>query len=136
MTPSATNLSTPYTPVAIYYEDGDFVEYVREDVLSVSDRADEFLTLIYAMSDRHLIGFRLNGFKSAFVRGDLKSQLGTDFVTAVQIIERALTRLANESFDKQRRQAYNHAVRMAVEDRVQLRDLPESKSQRQLSKCV
>jgi hypothetical protein len=125
MTPSATNLSTPYAAVAIYYEDADYVEYVRADVLTLSERVDRFLTLIYTLEDRSLIGFRLNGFKSAFLRGDLKSKLGDDFVTAVQIIERVLTTLANETFDKQRRQAYNHAVRMAVEDRVELRDLPD-----------
>lgn len=130
MTNAATNLSTPYSPVAIYYEDADYVEYVRSDTLAVSERVDQFLTLIYTMSDRKLVGFRLNGFKSAFLRGDLKSQLGADFLTAVQIIERVLTTLANETFDKQRRQAYNSAVRIAVEDRVQLNDIPDFKTKR------
>jgi hypothetical protein len=126
MTPSARNITTLYSPTAIYYEDADFVEYVRKDVLSVNDRVDEFLTLIYSMNDRtELIGFRFNGFKNAFLRGDMKSQLGDDFLTAVGAIERVLTRVGDQVFGRRRKQAYNLAARMAVEDGVRLNDLPK-----------
>lgn len=125
MTPSATNLTTPYRPVAIYCEEGDYVEYVRRDILCINVRVDTFLTLIYSLRDRdELIGFRMMGFKNAFLKGNRKSKLGSDFVSAVQVIERALTDFGDQAFDRQRRQAYNQAVRMAVEDGVELRDLP------------
>lgn len=119
----ATNLSTPYRPCAVYYEQADSVEYVREDRPSISRRIDGSLTLIYDMDRRsQLIGFRLNGFKNFY----LNDLAGTgDFVSLVGALERALTSACNSAFEiHERRDAYNKARELAVEDKVILRDLP------------
>lgn len=119
----ATNLSTPYRPCAIYYEQADSVEYVRDDKPSIARRIDGSLTLIYDMDHRsRLIGFRLNGFKNFY----LSDLTGTgDFVSLVGALERALTSACNNAFEAhERRDAYNKARELAVEDRVILRDLP------------
>lgn len=121
---AALNLTTPYSPTAIYYADSDCVEYVRKDALAIYDRVDAFLTLIYDMKARdELIGFRLKGFKHFFLSANVG--LGNDFVAAVQVIERGLTALGNNVFDERRRRAYGDAIRMAHDDKVELGDLPK-----------
>jgi hypothetical protein len=117
--PASTILSTPYKSTAIYYADSDSVEYIREDVLAVHDRVDSFLTLIYDMKNRdRLIGFCLKGFKHFYLKDNVHSDVGGDFISGVQVIERALTRLGDQVFDEQRKSAYTRAMRMALDDRV------------------
>lgn len=124
----ATNLSAPYRPAAIYYEQADSVEYVRGDRPCVYKRIDEFLTLAYDMDKRsEVLGFRLKGFKNFYLSHLV--QLG-DFVTLVGALERALTEAGNSAFEAQdRRAAYNQAKEIALEDKVALRDLPRQAAQ-------
>ena len=119
----AANLSASYRPAAIYYEEADSVEYVRADRPAVYRRIDGYLTLIFDMSDRSkLLGFRLKGFKN-FYLSHLASM--RDFVTLVGALERAVTEAGNYAFDAdERRNAYNLAREIALEDKVALRDLP------------
>lgn len=124
--PHARNLSTPYKPVAAYYEDADSVEYVRRDAPAVYQRVDAFLTLIFDMKNRdELIGFRLKGFKNFY----LNHLSHLDFVALVSPLEQALTVAADSAFDfHDRREAYDRARLIAIEDRVTLRDLPKAKA--------
>lgn len=69
---SAQNLSTPYKPVALYYEASDILQYVRKDGPSVHRRIDSLLTLIFDMKNRdELIGFALKGLKSACLKDEV-----------------------------------------------------------------
>lgn len=124
--PAADIISTPYRPVALYYEGADTVEYVRKDVPAVYERVDEFLTLIFDMNIRdELIGFQLKGFRSYYLQDQVRSHLGDDFLSLVGFLERAVTRLGDAAFDEGRRDAYEKAARLALQDGVELHDLPK-----------
>lgn len=118
----AINLSTAYSPSAIYYEDADAVEYVREDRPCSYRRIDEFLTLICDLEHRdQLIGFRLKGFRQFY---EAHLHHSGDFVSLVGALERALTDSANKVFEERERErtdAYNRAKIIALDDRVALR---------------
>ena len=121
----AQNLSTPYRAVAAYYADADSVEYIRRDVPAVYRRVDSLLTLIFDMKNRdELIGFRLKGFKSFYLE-NMKG-LG-DFVSLVGALERAVTAAGDGVFSaRDRAEAYAKARRIALDDKVELTDLPKA----------
>lgn len=124
-----TDFRTAYKPVAIYYEDGDYVEYVRKDVTCVYRRIDEFLTLALDMDDRSLlIGFRLKGFRNFFVE-HLKSTYSlpdSDFISLVLAIEKAATELGNNVIKGDAREAaYDAAAKIARDDNVDV-ELPKA----------
>jgi hypothetical protein len=127
--PSATNLTTPYSPVAVYYEQADSVEYIRRDTPAVYRRIDEILTLIFDMRHRDdLIGFRIKGFKNFYLKAIKPSvePLDSDWLALVSVIERALKFAGDGVFEKREREAaYAKARSLALEDRVKLRDLPK-----------
>ena len=124
--PAAYNLTTEYTPVAIYFAGADTVEYVRKDVPSVYQRADGFLTLIFDMMNRdELIGFQLKGFKNFYLQDTSRAQPGDDFPSLVGLLERAMTRFGDGVFDAAEADAYKRAKKLALEDSVELRDLPD-----------
>lgn len=120
----AQSLTTSYRPVAAYFEDADSVEYVRRDVPAVYSRVDPFLTLIYDMRRRdELIGFRLKGFKNFYLQ---HLQAMGDFVSMVGALERGVSAAADGMFDQEeRRAAYAKARRIALDDSVELTDLPQ-----------
>lgn len=124
MRPGARNLTTPYSPVAIYYEDADLVEYIRKDAPNVARRVDELLTLIYNMNNRdELIGFKLKGFKNYY----LKNLSGLeDFVSVVTILENEMTKIGHQVIEREaaRRDAYAKARDIADKDQVRVDDLP------------
>jgi len=123
---AAHNLTTPYAPVAVYYEGADSVEYVRRDSPSIYRRIDGFLTLIFDMEDRdELIGFQLKGFKNFYLSDPTINRLGEDFLTLVGVLERAVTTVGDGMFDNVKKDAYERARRLALEDRVELHDLPK-----------
>jgi hypothetical protein len=122
----AENLSTPYSPVAVYYEQADSLEYVRRDGPSVYRRVDGFLTLILNMRQRdEVIGFQLKGFKNFYLRDGVAKKLGQDFPSLVGILERALTEIGGEVVDAIRQDAYARARKIALEDAVEVHDLPK-----------
>lgn len=125
---SAQNLSTPYKPVASYFHDSDCVEYVREDVPTVYRRIDDFLTLALDMSTRELIGFRFKGFRNFYIRHleEVHRRFGSDFLALVSVVERHVQDIGEDLFDERRREAYSLVRRLAHEDNVELRDLPEA----------
>lgn len=120
MKPAPKNLTTPYAPIAVYYEDADMVEYVRRDVPAVAKRVDALLTLLVGMRDREdVIGFRLKGFKNYYLRNLAGLD---DFVALVTILEQEITKIGDATFD--RREAYKKARELAVAGNVVLKDLP------------
>ncbi len=127
-----TDLSARYKPVAVYYEDADEVEYIREDVPCVRRRVDAFLTLVLKMDGREVIGFKLKGFKNFYLR-HLKDVPAADdrdhFLALVKVIEKAIdvlgdNVLGDKAFEKERRAAYDQAHQIAKEDGAELHELP------------
>lgn len=118
----AFNLTTPYRPVAIYYEDSDIAEYIRADVPAVYQRVDGLLTLIFDLSDREkLIGFSLKGFRNFYLK-HLRN-VG-NFVSLVGVLEVKLTEIGHELFEQEQLDAYQRARKLALEDRVVLENIP------------
>lgn len=119
--------SRAYTPVAVYYDLADTLEYVRVDSPCVARRVDEHLTLVYDMFDRErLVGFRLKGFMNLYLRvlKPVCDRLGVNFVQLTTVVERAAEQVAAEVFDDDRRQAYRQAFELAEESQAKLCDLP------------
>lgn len=127
----AANLSTPYRPVAVYFEDADCVEFVRADAPCVYRRIDEFLTLIVDMDRRDLIGFRLKGFRNFYIRhfDKLNTGIKPEFLSLVSILEKIIESFAQEFIDDNQRQAaYRQARDLAHAENAALRDLPKAAS--------
>ncbi|HEX4197588.1 MAG TPA: hypothetical protein VHZ26_09100 [Caulobacteraceae bacterium] len=124
LTPSACNLSTPYKPTALYYESADSLEYTRQDIPAVYRRVDGILTLVFSMRDRDdLIGFQIKGFKNFYLKD--REQFGGDFLSLVGVLERIFTEQGGQLVDEYRREAYDRARKIALEDSVELHDLPK-----------
>jgi len=127
-TPTGIDLHARYNPVAVYYQDADTVEYIRQDVASVNRHIDDFLTLVLDMNGRQPIGFRLKGFKNFYVH-HFKSAKGNDdrdqFLALVGLIEVAAKLTGNQPIKDARRTGYDQACQIANEDNAQLRELPD-----------
>ena len=124
---SGATLFAKYTPVAVYYEDADTVEYVRKSVPSVDHRVDGFLTLVLAMDGRAPIGFRLKGFKNFYLRHiKEETEYREEFLRLVSVIEKAIEVAGHRIFEKEAREAYAEARRIASEDDASLRELPKA----------
>jgi hypothetical protein len=123
------NLSTPYTPVALYLEESDSLEYVKADGPCVYKRVDPLLTLVLDMRTRKLIGFRIKGFKNFYLKSlkDNHTLLRSEFLLAASVLERAMELAARRFFDthdERKASAYREAWKLAADDKVELRDLP------------
>jgi len=112
------SLTSQYSPVAVYYEDADTVEYIRKDTPCVNRRIDDFLTLTLSMDGRQAIGFRLKGFKNFYLRHFKQDGVGdrAHFLKLVSVIETATKLLGNKVFDDQRYAGYKQAYQIAKED--------------------
>jgi hypothetical protein len=122
------DLYARYAPVAVYYEDADTVEYIRQDVPCVNRRVDGFLTLTLDMTSRQPIGFRLKGFKNFYLR-HIKAKDAEDrdqFLKLVEVIEKAIEVAGNKVFEKEAREAYAQARQIAKEDDAALHELPDA----------
>ena len=115
-----------YERSAIYYEQSDLLEYLREDRPTHIHRVDELLTLVYDLyDDSKLLGFRLKGFKSFYYNTVLTqaSSSKPDFFNLVAVLEAAISATGDEVLD-QVELAYEAAKGIAAQDNVQLSDLP------------
>ncbi|MGP0093711.1 MAG: hypothetical protein ACLPKB_27775 [Xanthobacteraceae bacterium] len=123
---TSASLTARYSPVAVYYEDADTVEYIRQDVPCVHRRVDDFLTLALDMNNRQPIGFRLKGFKNFYIHHLRAADNDRErFLKLVSVIETATKLLGNRIFDDDRRAAYEQARRIAAEDNASLHELPD-----------
>lgn len=109
-------------PVAVYLDDADCVEYVREDTTTIYRRIDQLLTLIYDETNEILIGFKLKGFKRIIHDIRDRLDLGDDgFVTLVSVVESVCTQLGDELIQDPRRQsAYAAASKLARDVKIDL----------------
>lgn len=112
-----------YRPIAIYYQEADFLEYVREDVPYIARRVDEFLTLILDMQDRRIIGVRIKGFRYLY-RKSIKQEMkisDQDFFSLRDVFEKVMKEIGDDIFIQlERRRAYEQALEMADSDKVRV----------------
>lgn len=117
------NVMDTYKPTAIYYEDGDFLEYVRKDIPTIDRRVDEYLTLIVDMYNRRPVGVKLKGFKHLYYKGLSQGYFnkGSDFILLTEIVEKVMTLIGDSLFEKiELRQAYQQAIDITKSDNVRV----------------
>ncbi|MEP3265486.1 MAG: hypothetical protein ABJM86_03950 [Hyphomicrobiales bacterium] len=116
----------PYFPEAIYYEDADYLEYIREDLTPVYRRVDQFLTLLLTLEDRKLVGLKLKGFRNIYNRYS-SEQNDSEFPKLMTVLETVYTEIYNNLFEEQKReQAYKDAIKIAQHDDVIITNLPKA----------
>lgn len=93
--------------------------------ISVYERVDGFLTLIFDETKINLIGFKLKGFKCIFEKHlkPLFELHDKQFIDLVSAIEAVFTDAGNQIFsvgDEARARAYKAALKLAHNDNVRL----------------
>jgi len=128
---------SPFISCAAYYEDMDYVEYVSEDGITVAERIDPFLTLLWDKNQDNVIGFKLKGFRNFFETTlkplyDLKNDEFVELTFALEILytEQGSKMLAqlNEQQQKQTKWAYRQALDLAANDNARLFEVPAEKA--------
>ena len=117
-----------YSPTAVYYEEADSLEYVRESSPCIYRRIDPMLTMILSLETRTVIGFKLKGFKNFYLR-HLTKKYGMNcpaFIEMVDVIQEATSAMGRELFQERQRLAYEDALKMAAADNVHVTDLPKT----------
>ncbi|WP_072387525.1 hypothetical protein [Hyphomicrobium sp. CS1BSMeth3] len=125
-----TRIANTYEPIAIYYSDADYVEYIRKDVPCVQRRVDEYLTLSLELYSRELVGFRIKGFRNLYIQHLRETQRVLDheqFLRLVRVIEKTVELVGHSVFeeDKVRAEAYRAAHTLAQEDDAALPEMDE-----------
>ncbi len=106
-----------FTPCAVYRRNMDFIEYMTKDEVTVSDRIDHFLTLIWNLQQDEVVGFKLKGFQ--FVYDKFIKQQGNDspaFIEIAPVLERLISAAGKqflEDLNAARREAYEQAINLA-----------------------
>lgn len=114
------DLKSSYAPVALYFHEADFVEYVREDASCVYKRIDETLTLAIEMDSDLPIGFRIKGFKNFYLKHIKPHGEAKQFVELVPVLERLVSEAAERIDFPDLRRAYRLATDIAFIDAVKL----------------
>ncbi len=104
----------------------DFLEYVSCDDVTVSDRIDPVLTVMWNYEQTEVVGFRLKGFRCLF-NETLKKLMplqDEDFDPLVDTLKTVFTRVGDQLFpdDSIRASAYRSAVRLIKQDKVFIPD--------------
>lgn len=110
--------------LAVYFPSMDYIDYIREDGIRISERIDEYLSVL-RNEFGDVVGFKLKGFKNYFLK-KLKPEFSladTDFVwlsdlLAVLIHEEGDKIFADEQRSVQRMSAYRQVRAIAREDKV------------------
>lgn len=121
-------LSENFEARASYSEEMDFLEYLKNDTTTVSQRIDNCLTLMLDAESREVIGFRFKGFRYVFntVIRPLVKLRNEDFDPLITAMEVVFTTLGNDCVaglrpdDERRLQAYQKALEIAKRDSVKL----------------
>lgn len=127
------NLSPEFVKRASYNSTMDFLEYVSRDEITVSDRIDTFLTVMWNSNQSEIVGFRLKGFHCIFNKCikplfELKDE---DFEPLVDALKCIYTSIGNELFKQNtidqdaasqdhRAAAYKLTLKLVKEERINL----------------
>lgn len=121
------HLSQKFEKRASYNEDMDFLEYVSLDAVTISDRVDSFLTVMWNYNQDQIVGFRLKGFRCIFnqIIKPLSKLKNEDFDPLVEALEKIFTKIGNDIFidknsDDYRVEAYKAALSLIKTDKIDL----------------
>lgn len=121
------NLSNAFEKAAIYNDEMDFLEYVSIDDVTISDRIDDFLTVMWSYDQTQIVGFRLKGFRCIYNQYiNPVSKVKTDnFPLLARALEYTFTQIGNQIIsgkesEENRQRAYVSAIRLASSDNVDL----------------
>jgi hypothetical protein len=119
------HLSDQFVLGAFYDATMDFLEYSKEDTVTVSERVDGVLTLLRDGQSREVIGFRLKGFRYIFNKLKPTLQLRDEqFLVLIKAIEAAVTLMGDEFVgDSNRLAKYKLAHALAERDGARFSDL-------------
>lgn len=115
------SLASEFVSKATYNHSLDFVEYVADDCFTLSERIDEFLTILKDGDTGEIIGFKLKGF--AYIYHEyLKPLFGPDatpFIDLVPVITFLFGKVGNTVFGDytERRKSAYASVAKIVQDR-------------------
>ncbi len=112
-----------FAPTAMFFDDSDCVEYLREDTFCIYERVDEFLTLIYDETKINVIGFKLKGFKHIFQTQlqELFKLNDERFIGLADIIEEICKEIGDQLFeDDARTRAYQAVRNIASTDNAKI----------------
>lgn len=124
-------LASQFASKAIYHHALDFVEYVADDGFVLSERVDEYLTLLRNGETKELVGFRLKGFAYMYNHW-IKPLFGEgvgDLLDLLPVFTFLVGRLGDDAFSdviERRASAYKEAARFASIRQVKINasDLP------------
>lgn len=123
-----------FAPCASYYEDMDYVEYVSSPSLTVAERIDPFLTILWDKNQDKVIGFKVKGFRNLFETKlkalyDLKNEEFVELTSALEILytDLGIQMIAelNKEQQEQTKKAYRLAMSLAANDNVMLYEVPK-----------
>lgn len=108
-------MASEFTSRACYYSKIDCVEYISKDEIAISDRVDQYLTILWDESCLEVIGFKLKGFRYAWnkymkpIEGIMDGDMNLMMVAA---LERVFTEIGDELFLKKekRQEAYKSVI--------------------------
>lgn len=112
-----------YVAAAAYFESMDCIEYVKQDMVVISDRIDKFLTII-RNEKGDVVGFKLKGIKNFFLT-QLKAAFkltDQEFVYVRDFFVALATKMGDDLFsnDRVKEEAYRSAAAIAANDNVKL----------------
>lgn len=119
-------LSDHFVKKASYNHSMDCLEYVSVNDITVSDRIDDFLTLIKSYDQSEVVGFKLKGFRYIFkeIIQPICQLDDEDFNPLIDVMKNLFTRVGDDAFvDKEKRtSAYRLAIEITKRDCVNLPD--------------
>ena len=119
--------SGQFKNVASYFHDLDYVEYQTVDKTTVSERVDEFLTIIRVDKSNEICGFRFKGFKARINASlaPLRQLQDSDFLRIATVIEVLVKEIGDDLFtNDDRAGAYKAAYRLVKDHDVTLPEMP------------
>jgi len=119
------DFSEQFQKRACYYPKVDFIEYLSVDAITVSERIDTFLTLIWDDNHVELVGFRLKGFRYVYdeVLKPLKNIKEDAFDLIMEAVEHIYTQIGNDAFqspkdDEKKTDAYKNVIAFIKKEEV------------------
>lgn len=119
--------SGEFKNIASYFHDLDYVEYQTVDRITVSERVDEFLTLIRIAENNEICGFRFKGFQARINESlaPVKQLQNSDFLKITTVIEVLVKDIGDDLFSNTARaDAYKAAYKLVKDNDVTLPEMP------------
>lgn len=112
---------------AVYRRNMDFIEYMTKDEVTVSERIDKFLTLIWNFQQDEVVGFKLKGFQFIYDKFIRKpDDYSPPFLEIAAVLETLIEEVGEqvlEELNASQREAYERAITLARRTNAKL-ELP------------